>query len=113
MSQPWWVESVGERPSVRRLDAGEVRLRLDRVLAHYHTIKEGHAVAMEGPSVREDRWEKARCPFHKDRKASASLNWGKSRFRCHACDIGGDAIDIVMEQEGLDFRAAMDWIMSL
>lgn len=113
MSQPWWVEAVGERSRAKRLDASEVRQHLDRVLSHYHSIKEGKRVEVVSPMVTEDRWEKARCPFHKDSRASASLNWGKSRFRCHACDIGGDAIDIVMEQENLQFREAMEWIENL
>lgn len=112
MSQPWWIESVGERPSALRLDASEVRQHLDSVLTHYFRDR-GTETLIVAPDVREDRWQKAHCPFHKDKKASASVNWGRSRFRCHACDIGGDAIDIVMEQESLQFREAMEWIMSL
>lgn len=114
MVQPWWVESVGERaPKGQRLDAGEIRQRLDRVLSHYHTRKNNRTTEIVAPLVREDKWEKAQCPFHSDKRPSASLNWGKSRFRCHACDIGGDAIDIVMEQENLQFRQAMEWIQNL
>jgi hypothetical protein len=112
MAEPWWVESVGPKPKQRRLDASEVRLLLDRVLTHYFREQDGQALIV-APEVREDRWDKAHCPFHRDKKASASVNWGKSRFRCHACDIGGDAIDLVMEQENLQFREAMEWIEAL
>lgn len=110
--QPWWVESVGHKPKSRRLDAGEVRQKLDRVLTHYFRER-GTPALVVAPDIREDKWEKAHCPFHKDTKASASVNWGKSRFRCHACDISGDAIDFVMEQENLAFRDAMEWIEAL
>lgn len=114
MTQPWWVESVGQKPPKgRRLDAGEVRQQLDRVLTHYFRQKDGGQALVIAPDIKTDRWEKAHCPFHKDSKASASVNWGKSRFRCHACDISGDAIDLVMEQENLQFREAMEWIEAL
>lgn len=39
----------------------------------------------------------ARCPFHRDRAPSLSLfvgRDGRERWRCHACAIGGDAIDL-------------------
>lgn len=112
-AQPWWVESTGHAPKGRRLDAGEVRQRLDAVLTHYFRANGDPQALVVAPDVRQDRWEKAHCPFHKDKKASASVNWGKSRFRCHACDIGGDAIDLVMENENLQFREAMEWVESL
>lgn len=112
MAEPWWVESVGAKPVQRRLDAGEVRQKLDRVLTHYFRQIDGQALVV-APDIKRDAWEKAHCPFHKDTKASASINWGKSRFRCHACDIGGDAIDLVMENENLQFREAMEWIEAL
>lgn len=112
-SQPWWVESLGQAPVAgRRLDASAIREQLDRVLTHYFTAK-GSPTQVVAPVVREDRWDKSRCPFHQDNRPSASVNWGKSRFKCHACDIGGDAIDLVMEQENLQFREAMEWIEAL
>lgn len=43
------------------------------------------------------RRRSARCPFHEDRSPSLSLyrgSGGKERWRCHSCDIGGDAIDL-------------------
>ena len=40
----------------------------------------------------------ARCPFHDDRSPSLSLfrspDDGIERWRCHSCNIGGDAIDL-------------------
>lgn len=113
MAQPWWVESVGEPPKTgKRLDAAQIRLRLDAVL-NYYFRQGGKEALVAAPDVREDRWQKAHCPFHRDKKASASVNWGKSRFRCHACDISGDAIDLVIVMEMLDFRKAMEWIDNL
>ena len=43
------------------------------------------------------RGRMARCPFHDDRDPSLSLfrgRDGKQRWKCHACNIYGDALDL-------------------
>lgn len=58
-------------------------------------------------------WISVRCPFHKDSQASASLNVGRGRFKCHGCDVSGDSLDIVQEVKGLaTVGEARDWIIS-
>ena len=45
----------------------------------------------------------ARCPFHDDRTPSLSLftgRDGKPRWRCFACDMGGDALDLEARLSG-------------
>jgi len=45
------------------------------------------------------------CPFHDDRNPSMAL-YG-NRVRCFVCNRWWDAIEFVMEREGLDFREAV------
>ena len=52
-------------------------------------------------------WRPLKCPFHEDRNASASVNLNLGGFRCHACGVSGDALKIVMEQEGLGYTDAV------
>lgn len=48
-------------------------------------------------------WQKATCALleHDDKSPSASLNESECRWHCWTCDKGGDAIDLVKENEGL------------
>lgn len=55
-------------------------------------------------------WKPVKCAFHGDRHASASVNPDLGGFRCHTCDISGDAIKIVMEMEQVGFLEAVDKI---
>lgn len=43
------------------------------------------------------------CPVHDDRHASASVNTSKGLFNCHACGAAGDAHNLVMAREGVEF----------
>jgi CHC2 zinc finger len=56
-------------------------------------------------------WKSMKCPFkqfHKDSRASASVNHTKNRFRCFACGTAGDPIGIIMRLEGLSFKEACE-----
>jgi len=48
-------------------------------------------------------WRRIKCPWHGDRNASASVNEVEQVFVCHACEIKGDAIAVVMKVEGVTF----------
>lgn len=52
-------------------------------------------------------WKPVKCPFHPDRTASASVNLNLGGFRCHACDVKGDALKLIMEQEGISYKDAV------
>lgn len=53
--------------------------------------------------------QKVRCPFHgSDRRPSAQIDFDNNRFRCFACDASGDALDLLVTQEGLTLSAAID-----
>jgi DNA primase len=47
-----------------------------------------------------------RCPFHDDRHASGSVDLNKDLYNCFTCGVSGDAISIVMRQEGISFVEA-------
>jgi hypothetical protein len=63
-----------------------------------------------GGDVREYRSGKSklRCPFHDDSRPSAEVNWSTQHFRCYACGVYGDAVDLWESQEGLNREAARD-----
>lgn len=49
----------------------------------------------------EDRgWHPYKCPFHGDRTASASVNTIINVFKCHSCEMKGNAVQLIMKQEG-------------
>lgn len=55
-------------------------------------------------------WSPMCCPFHgHDRNPSASINHSAQRFHCHVCmEKSEDGIGLVMWQEGVDFKAAVE-----
>ncbi|MBO5179303.1 MAG: hypothetical protein J6B87_03035 [Clostridia bacterium] len=46
-------------------------------------------------NIQLDRNLKAKCPFHKEKTASFSINKNKQIFKCFGCGIGGDSITLV------------------
>lgn len=55
-------------------------------------------------------WGNTRCPFHEDRTPSARVNEDEGIFHCFVCEISGDAYDLVMKAEGVDFLRAKELI---
>lgn len=54
-------------------------------------------------------WSPLQCPFHGDRNASATINHRAQRFCCHVCmERSEDAIGIVMWQDGVDYKRAVE-----
>ena len=49
----------------------------------------------------------ALCPFHDERSPSFSVNQDKQFYHCFGCKSSGNAINFLMEFEGLDFPAAV------
>lgn len=46
-------------------------------------------------NIQLDRSLKAKCPFHKEKTASFSINKNKQIFKCFGCGAGGDCITLV------------------
>jgi DNA primase len=53
-----------------------------------------------------------KCPFHDDEEPSFIVTPDKNLFHCLGCDAGGSVIDLVMKLDGLDFRQAVDKLMT-
>ena len=51
-------------------------------------------------------WRRMRCPFHEDRTASASVS--TTAFRCHSCEVRGDALKLLQTQLNLSFVEALN-----
>jgi DNA primase len=67
--------------------------------------------AVDVPSGHTTGWASVRCPFHEDRKPSASINLVDQRFVCHSCLVGGDIFDLVLKCGRADgIKGARDWI---
>lgn len=53
----------------------------------------------------------AKCPFHKERSASFTVNEAKEMYYCFGCGAGGDAVGFVREHLGVSFRDAVQSIL--
>lgn len=53
----------------------------------------------------------AKCPFHKERSASFTVNESKEMYYCFGCGAGGDAVGFVREHLGVSFRDAVQSIL--
>ncbi|AJC53973.1 CHC2 zinc finger domain-containing protein [Streptomyces sp. 769] len=54
-------------------------------------------------------WESVRCPFHGDTSPSATVSTDLNQFKCFACDAGGDSWWVIMNEENIEFRAAVEF----
>lgn len=50
-------------------------------------------------------YAKMLCPFHPDTKPSAHVS--QYGFQCFACGVTGDAVKLIREQEGVDYKTAL------
>jgi DNA primase len=54
-------------------------------------------------------WAGMLCPFHDDKTKSGSVNTDRGTFHCFTCDAAGDAYDLIQQQEGIEFRDAVEF----
>lgn len=54
--------------------------------------------------------QKAICPLHDDKQPSFQVNTLKQLFYCFGCQKGGNAINFIMEIEGLAFKDAVAFL---
>ena len=50
------------------------------------------------------------CPFHEERTPSFGIRPSGKVYYCFGCQAAGDAFSFVMETEGLEFVAAMEYL---
>lgn len=53
-------------------------------------------------------WVKSLCPYHDDSNPSFCMKKSDTRFHCWSCPAKGDAIQLVMDLENIDFTAAVN-----
>lgn len=44
-----------------------------------------------------DGWVSVTCPFHDDSHSSGSMNVDEGLFKCHGCQVSGDALHVLMK----------------
>ena len=58
--------------------------------------------------IRAGREQKACCPFHNEKTPSFYVNDDKAFYHCFGCGAHGDVISFLIDQEGMDFRGAVE-----
>ncbi len=58
--------------------------------------------------IRAGREMKACCPFHNEKTPSFYVNDDKGFYHCFGCGAHGDVVSFLMDQEGQDFRGAVE-----
>ena len=53
---------------------------------------------------------KGLCPFHDERTPSFGINPVDKVYYCFGCGEGGDLFEFVMKTEGMDFKAALEYL---
>ena len=102
----WWIESryAKDTAPLPKLSLAKAKMALWEVLDHFTPGGADYNLPVQG-------WKSIRCPFHEDRKPSASVSL--TRFKCHSCDMSGDAVDLVMKELHMEFREALAYIEEL
>ena len=67
----------------------------------------GDVIARHVKLRRQGREYVGLCPFHDERTPSFTVSEDKGFYHCFGCGAHGDAIDFVMQFEGVSFRAAV------
>jgi DNA primase len=52
------------------------------------------------------------CPFHHEKTPSFTVNDQLGRFKCFGCGASGDAIDWIVQREGVSAARALDVLES-
>lgn len=55
-------------------------------------------------------WVSVHCidPQHMDEQRSASLHTGEGAYKCHGCDLKGDAYALLQKIEGVSFKESVE-----
>lgn len=55
----------------------------------------------------DGEWVKAICQFHDDTNPSFAMKKSDTSFHCWSCKVSGDAIKLVMDLDGVEFKSAL------
>lgn len=72
-----------------------------------NSISIAEVVRNYGGEVREGKAASVRCVMHEDRMKSAVINTYDNLYYCHRCGKGGNAVNLVMVMENLEFKDAL------
>ena len=64
-------------------------------------------VTYYGGEVKDGRAAAVKCVMHNESRASAVINTYDNLYYCHRCGKGGNAVNIIMIKEELEFRDAL------
>ena len=64
-------------------------------------------VSYYGGEVKDGKAAPVKCVLHNDSRASAVINSYDNLYYCHTCGKGGNAVNIIMIKEELEFRDAL------
>ena len=77
-----------------------------RVIQSYHPT-------WEPPPDKGREWVQCLCAWHGDSHPSASVSYRNDAFKCFSCPATGDAIGIIMREEGISYKSAVERAESL
>jgi predicted P-loop ATPase len=89
---------------------GPTRIDRDKLLSN---VDLSDIIGQNQQVYREGRECKTMCPWHADTTPSLTISNEKGFYHCFACGAHGTAIDWIMFQQGIDFRAACEQLGAL
>lgn len=84
--------------SQHTIDEIQSRIEIEEVISDFVSLKR------KGQNL----W--ACCPFHHEKSPSFSISPSKGIYKCFGCGKAGDAVQFVMDIEGLNFIEAMKYL---
>jgi hypothetical protein len=105
---PFWVEVVNVDDPDKRYAAQVPYVPVSVIVEHF-----GGKVLSKNYDYKEKAkgWWRALCPWHEDRKPSASVNPALNVFNCHACGVKGGPMALLTKACGMSEEEAKGWLM--
>lgn len=97
-TQDW--SRVG-RKSGRKGNSDASAIPIDLIVAHY------------GGEIRQGKSVSVKCCMHDDSRRSAVMNTYDNLYYCHTCGKGGSAVDVVMANENMGFKDALNYAVDI
>ena len=104
-AQPWRLESIDERPTLRAVPAYDRTGSDWRVQTARAKLADVAQDRLGAPARRDGRSLFWHCPFHGgDRDPSFKVDLKEPFFRCFGCDARGDVFELLRRLDGAGFR---------
>ena len=99
MSTQDWSRVV--RKSGRKGNSDASAIPIDLIVAHY------------GGEIKQGKNVSVKCCMHDDSRRSAVMNTYDNLYYCHTCGKGGSAVDVVMANEEMGFKDALNYAVDI